>query len=170
MSSTIDISDRKIGEGETVFVIAEGSVNHNGSLERAKQIIDAAVAAGADAVKFQKRNLAEVYQAKVLANPNKYEQKYQYLIPLLKEFELPDKAFVELEKYALGREIIFLVNGWDKQSIDWIEHNLQMPIHKVGSPDMTNDELLEQIAAKGKPMIVSTGMSSEEEVKHCVDL
>lgn len=170
MPKQVTVAGRKLGENAGVFVIAEGSVNHNGSVERAKEIIDAAAAAGADAVKFQKRNLAETYQQKVLKDPNKYEQKYQFLIPLLKEFELPDEAFVELERYAKARGIIFLVNGWDKTSIDWIEKNLEMPVHKVGSPDMTNDELLEQIAATGKPMIVSTGMSSEAEVKHCVDL
>jgi len=166
----IVVGNKKIGSGEPVFVIAEGSINHNGSVERAKQIIDAAVAAGADAVKFQKRDLAEVYQKKILDNPNSAEQKYQYLIPLLKEFELGDEVFIELEKYAKNKGIVFLVNGWDAKSIEWIENNLEMPMHKVGSPDMTNDELLEQIAETGKPMIVSTGMSEQGEIEHMVQL
>jgi len=89
----LEVRGQKIGPGEPVFVIAEASINHNGTLERAIALINAAVSAGADAVKFQKRNLAEVYQRSVLANPNQAEQKYQYLIPLLKEFELPDEAF-----------------------------------------------------------------------------
>lgn len=164
------VGDRKVGPGEPVFVIAEAGINHNGSLERAKQLIDAAVAAGADAVKFQKRNLAEVYQQKILDNPNSAEQKYQYLIPLLREFELPDAAFLELERYAKERGIIFMVNGWDPQSVAWIEEHLSVPVYKVGSPDMTNDELLEQLAATGKPLIVSTGMSLIAEVEHCVSL
>jgi sialic acid synthase SpsE/sugar phosphate isomerase/epimerase len=166
----LTVNDRKIGPGEPVFVIAEASINHNGSVKRAKKLIDAAVDAGADAVKFQKRDLAEVYQKKILDNPNSAEQKYQYMIPLLKEFELPDEAFIELEEYATKKGIMFLVNGWDKKSIEWIEKNLSMPLHKVGSPDMTNDELLEQIIATGKPMIVSTGMSKEPEIKHTIDL
>lgn len=161
---------RKIGSGELVFIIAEASVNHNGSVKRARELIDAAVEAGAEAVKFQKRNLAEVYQKKILDDPNSAEQKYQYLIPLLKEFELADEQFIALEKYAQERGIIFLVNGWDAQSVNWIEANLEMPIHKVGSPDMTNDELLEIIAATGKPMLVSTGMCREEEIDHMVKL
>lgn len=164
------VRDIEIGSNEPVFVIAEASINHNGSSDRAKELIDAAVNAGADAIKFQKRNLVEVYQKKILDNPNSAEQKYQYLIPLLKEFELADDVFIELEEYAKNKGIMFLVNGWDKKSIEWIEGNLDMPLHKVGSPDMTNDELLEQIVATGKPMIVSTGMSEESEIDHMVGL
>lgn len=168
--TSLVVGKRSIGLGEPIFVIAEAGINHNGSIRRARRLIDAALSAGADAVKFQKRNLAEVYQRRILENPNSAEQKYQYLIPLLREFELPDEAFVELECYAQQRGIIFMVNGWDKRSIAWIERHLSMPVHKVGSPDMTNDELLECIAATGKPMIVSTGMSMEEEIEHCVAL
>ena len=166
----LQVGERKIGPGEPVFVIAEASINHNGSLERAKALIDAAKAAGADAVKFQKRNMAEVYQRKVLENPNQAEQKYQYLIPLLKEFELPDEAFVEMERYATEQGILFLVNPWDRQSADAVEQQLHIPVYKVGSPDMTNDELLEYLGSFGKPMIVSTGMSKEAEIAHAVAL
>ncbi len=158
------IGDRKIGAGEPTFIIAEGSINHNGSLQRAFELIDAAVAAGADAVKFQKRNLAEVYQKKILDNPNEAEQKYQYLIPLLKEFELPDEAFVEMEQYATEKGIMFLVNPWDKHSTDDVERLLNIPLYKVGSPDFTNNELLEHIAKTGKPMILSTGMAVPDEI------
>jgi len=165
----IVIGGRKIGPGQPTFVIAEAGINHNGSLKRARQLIDAAAAAGADAVKFQKRNLAEVYQKKILDNPNTAEQKYQYLIPLLKEFELSDEAFVELEQYAGERGIIFLVNPWDKKSTDEIERLLHIPLYKIGSPDMTNFELLEYIARLKKPMIISTGMSQEEEIERTVE-
>ncbi len=170
LPKSLVVGKRIIGPGEPVFVIAEGSINHNGSLMRAKKIIDAAVASGAEAVKFQKRNLAEIYQKKILDNPNSAEQKYQYLIPLLQEFELADEDFVELERYAVQKNILFLVNPWDRLSLANIEHMLHIPVYKVGSPDMTNDELLELLAATGKPMIVSTGMSREEEIDHTVDL
>lgn len=158
------VGERKIGPGEPTFIIAEASINHNGSVDRAKALIDAAAAAGADAVKFQKRNLAEVYEKKLLDNPNIAEQKYQYLIPLLKEFELPDAAFVELERYALARSLIFLVNPWDKKSCDDVERLLHTPLYKVGSPDFTNNELLEYLARPHKPMILSTGMSEAGEI------
>lgn len=159
---------RHIGPGFPTFVIAEAGINHNGSVKRAKALIDAAVRAGADAVKFQKRNLAEIYQKRILDNPNSAEQKYQYLIPLLKEFELPDKAFVELAQYADKQEITFLVNPWDKKSVDDIERLLHVPIYKVGSPDFTNNELIEYIARTKKPMIFSTGMATEQEITNGV--
>lgn len=165
----IKIGERVVGPGERTFVIAEAGINHNGSVERARALIDAAVEAGADAVKFQKRNLAEVYQRKILDNPNSAEQKYQYLIPLLKEFELPDEAFVELETYAKQRGIMFLVNPWDKKSTDDVERLLDIPVYKIGSPDMTNMELLEYIARLKKPMILSTGMSQAEEIETTVN-
>ncbi len=158
------VGERKIGPGEPTFVIAEAGINHNGSLVRAKALIDAAADAGADAVKFQKRNLGEVYQQKILDNPNGAEQKYQYLIPLLKEFELPDAAFVELERYTHARGIKFMVNPWDKKSCDDIERLLHVPLYKVGSPDFTNNELLEYIARTKKPMILSTGMNEQAEI------
>lgn len=163
------VGDRLIGPGEPTFVIAEAGINHNGSLERAFALIDAAKDAGADAVKFQKRNLAEVYQKKILDNPNAAEQKYQYLIPLLKEFELPDDAFVQLEQYANEKGIMFLVNPWDKKSTDYIEELLHVPLYKVGSPDFTNNELIEYMARTKKPMILSTGMVTEEEITKGVE-
>lgn len=163
------VGERKIGPGYPTFVIAEAGINHNGSLQRAYELIDAAADAGADAVKFQKRNLAEVYQKKILDNPNSAEQKYQYLIPLLKEFELPDDAYPKMEKYAEEKGIIFMVNPWDKKSCDMIESLLHVPIYKIGSPDFTNNELLEYIAATKKPMIASTGMAQEEEIKKGIE-
>lgn len=158
------VGDRKIGPGHPTFIIAEAGINHNGSLERAFALIDAAADAGADAVKFQKRNLSEVYQKKILDNPNSAEQKYQYLIPLLKEFELPNEAFVVMEEYAKKRGIMYMVNPWDKKSCDEIEALLHVPLYKVGSPDFTNNELLEYIARTKKPMIVSTGMAVQDEI------
>ncbi len=162
------VDKRKIGPGESVFVIAEAGINHNGSIDRAFELIDAAVVAGADAVKFQKRNLAEVYQKKILDNPNSAEQKYQYLIPLLKECQLPDEAYPKLEAYAQEKGIMFLVNPWDKGSLKDIETLLHVPLYKIGSPDFTNNELIEAIAKVGKPLIASTGMTQEKEIENGV--
>lgn len=158
------VGDRKIGPGYPTFVIAEVGLNHNGSVKRAYELIDAAAEAGADAVKFQKRSLADVYQKKILDNPNSAEQKYQYLIPLLKEFELADDEYPRLEKYAQEKGIIFMVNPWDTVSMDTIEQLLHVPVYKVGSPDFTNNELLEYISKSNKPMIVSTGMAQQDEI------
>lgn len=163
--SPIQVSGRSIGPGQRTFIIAEAGINHNGSLQRAFALIDAAADAGADAVKFQKRNLSEVYQKKILDNPNSAEQKFQYLIPLLKEFELPNEAFVAMQEYADKRGIMYMVNPWDKKSCDEIEELLHVPLYKVGSPDFTNNELLEYIAQTKKPMIVSTGMAVQSEIE-----
>ncbi|MDA1168938.1 MAG: N-acetylneuraminate synthase family protein [bacterium] len=160
----LNIGDRKVGIGYPTFIIAEVGLNHNGSVKRAYELIDAAVLAGADAVKFQKRSLADVYQKKILDNPNSAEQKYQYLIPLLKEFELADDEYPKLEKYADEKGIIFMVNPWDRVSCDVIESLLHVLVYKVGSPDFTNNELLEYIAKTKKPMIVSTGMAQQHEI------
>jgi len=164
------IGKRVIGTGEPVFVIAEIGVNHNGSMERAKQLIDAAANAGADAVKFQKRNLEEIYQKKVLDNPNDSEQKYQFMIPMLKEFELSNEQFKELEKYAVRKGIMFLINPWDIKSADKLEELFNIPFYKIGSPDLTNTELLEHVAGFGKPMVLSTGMSTMEEIQETVKI
>lgn len=164
------IGKRAIGTGEPVFVIAEIGVNHNGSMERAKQLIDAAFVAGADAVKFQKRNLEEIYQKKVLDNPNESEQKYQFMIPLLKELEFSDEQLKELEKYASKKGIMFLVNPWDIKSANKLEELFDIPFYKIGSPDLTNIELLEHVAGFGKPMVLSTGMSTTEEIQETVKL
>jgi N-acetylneuraminate synthase len=166
----LTIGNRLIGSGEPCFIIAEAGVNHNGSMVRAKQLIDAAAMAGADAVKFQKRNLEEIYQKKVLDNPNDSEQKYQFLIPMLKEFELSNDQFKELEKYAKEKGIMFLVNPWDIKSADKLEELFDIPFYKIGSPDLTNSELLSHVADFGKPMVLSTGMSTTEEIKETVKL
>lgn len=166
----LEVGDRRIGPGQPTFVIAEAGINHNGSLKLAKALIDAAVEAGADAVKFQKRNLKEIYQKEILDNPNGAEQRYQLYIPMLREFQLSDEVFIELEQYANDRGIMFLVNPWDKQSADEIEKLLHVPLYKIGSPDLTNDDLLRYIAKLGKPMILSTGMSEEGEIDHAVKL
>ena len=94
--TSLFVKERNIGPGHKTFIIAEVGLNHNGSVARAYKLIDAAVDAGADAVKFQKRSLADVYQKKILDNPNSAEQKYQYLIPLLKEFELADEVYPKM--------------------------------------------------------------------------
>ena len=164
----IKIGDRVIGDNEPCFVIAEISINHNGELALAKKLVDAAIEAGADAVKFQKRNLPEIYQQTILDNPRHGEQGLQYIVPILQEFELSDEEFSELWNYCRQKGVMALCTPWDRSSVDLLER-LGIEVFKVGSPDMTNFHLIEHVLTKGRPLIVSTGMSSEEEIHKTIN-
>jgi sialic acid synthase SpsE/sugar phosphate isomerase/epimerase len=160
----VRIGERLIGPDEPCFVIAEVGVNHNGDLNRAKALVDAAIDAGVDAVKFQKRKLADVYQQRVLDEPRRGEQGLQYIVPLLVEFELSDDEFSDLAAYCRQRQVTFLCTPWDASSVDFLMA-IDIPAFKIGSPDMTNFPLIECVARTGKPLLMSTGMSTEEEIR-----
>lgn len=164
----IRIGNRIVGDGEPCFYIAEAGINHNGSVQIAKQLISIAADSKADAVKFQKRDLSSLYQRKLLENPLIGERALQYLLEHLKLADLSDGEFIELANYARDRGILFLSTPWDKKSVDFLD-KIGVVAFKTGSPDLTNLELLEHIAAKKKPMIVSTGMSTFEEIKTTVE-
>jgi N-acetylneuraminate synthase len=163
------IGGQRVGPGHPCFIIAEIGLNHNGSEQRARKLIDAAVAAGANAVKFQNRQLKEIYTEEYLRNPNVGEHGFNFLLPVLKEFELAPQAMRRLAAYARKRGILFLSTPWDPKSVDFLEE-LEVPAYKISSADLTNTPLLEYVARKGKPMIVSTGMSTEEEIRRAVKL
>lgn len=160
----IHIGSRPVGPGHPCYVIAEVGVNHNGSLEMAKKLVDVAASAGADAVKFQKRTLAKLYSQELLANPNTAEQAFQYIIPLLQQFELSDADFLALHDYCVEKQIQFLCTPWDDDSVEFLE-KLEVPAYKLGSPDLTNLPLIDYIVNKGKPLILSSGMSTWAEIE-----
>jgi N-acetylneuraminate synthase len=161
---TLHIGSRRIGPGEPCYVIAEVGINHNGDLGIARQLVDAAVAAGADAVKFQKRKLRETYREEIIDQPRHGEQGLQYIVPLLIEFELSDDQFRELFAYCHANGITAMCTPWDRASVDFLE-TCDLAAYKIGSPDLTNFPLIEYVAATGKPMLLSTGMSTEEEMR-----
>lgn len=164
---SLQIGARRIGANEPCYVIAEIGLNHNGDLSIAKQLVDAAVAAGADAVKFQKRKLSETYREEILSQPRHGEQGLQYIVPLLVEFELSDDDFRTLHDYARAKGITFMCTPWDLGSVDFLE-TLQLDGYKIGSPDMTNFPLIEHVAKTGKPLLLSTGMSTEDEIRRTI--
>jgi len=164
----IKIGDRKIGDGHPPYVIAEIGVNHNGILDLALQLIDAAVDAGVDAVKFQKRNLEKLYPKKYLDNVNAGEKNLAYLLPILQRVELSDDDYLRLVEYCQKKEITFMCTPFDTSSADFLDQ-IGVPAFKVASADMTNLPLLDHLSKTGKPMILSTGMSSMEEVEFTVN-
>jgi len=166
---TITIGKKKIGEGHPCFIIAEAGVNHNGSLELAKKLIDAAVVAGCDAVKFQtfkaeKLVTREAEQAEYQTkNIGTKESQYDMLKPL----ELNYNDFEELKRYCDEKEIIFLSTPHScKEDVDLIAK--LCPAIKVGSGDVTNIPILKYMAQKGLPIFLATGMSFLSEVEEAV--
>src|SRR6476659_5229576 len=116
---TLEIGARVIGPGQPCYVIAEIGINHNGDLSIAKQLVDAAVAAGADAVKFQKRKLRETYREEIIDQPRRGEQGLQYVVPLLVEFELCDDHFRDLLEHCRSMHVTALCTPWDRSSVDF---------------------------------------------------
>ncbi len=164
----IKIGDRLIGDGHPTYVSAEIGVNHNGLLALALELIDASVHAGADAVKFQKRQLDKLYAKKYLDNANAGEKTLRYMLPILQQVELSDDAYFEIVEYCKKKGITFLASAFDPESADFLEQ-LDVPAYKVASADMTNLPLLDHLIEKGKPLILSTGMSRMEEVEITVE-
>jgi len=152
-----------------VFVIAEAGVNHNGNVGIAKRMIDVAKEAGADAIKFQ------TFQAEKLVTATARKADYQIdmtgshetQLEMLRRLQLGSDDFVELFRYCCDREIIFMSTPFDEESADMLDM-LGMEIFKIPSGEITNKPLIEHVAKKGKPLILSTGMSSLEEVKKAV--
>jgi sialic acid synthase SpsE/sugar phosphate isomerase/epimerase len=166
--TVIKIGDRLVGDDQPTYIIAEIGVNHNGILPLALELIDVAVSAGADAVKFQKRNLEKLYAKKYLDNANSGEKTLRYLLPILQQVELPDSDYEKILDYCKQKNITFLCSAFDADSADFLE-TLEVPAFKVASADLTNLPLLAHIVRKGKPLILSTGMSRMEEVEVTVN-
>lgn len=165
--TNIQLGERTAGPGEPTYIIAEAGINHNGSLQTAKELVDVAVEAEADAVKFQKRELEQTYVNDVVEDPSVAEMGVEYTVSNLKRVALRDEQFRELARYCHKSDIRFLCSPWDSDSVDFLE-TLDVPFYKVGSPDMTNFVLLERIIETGKPILVSTGMADEQEIQRTV--
>ena len=161
----IEFAGRKIGPGYPCFVVAEAGVNHNGDVEVAKQLVDVAVDAGADAVKFQ------TFKAERVVSVNAPKAEYQLettetsesQLDMLRCLELSPEAHCELQAYCQERGVLFMSTPFDKESVDLLDE-LGVSVFKIGSGEVTNWPLLEHIARKGKPIILSTGMSYLSEV------
>lgn len=165
----LSIESRIIANNAPSFIIAEVGNNHNGSLERAKELVDASVEAGADCVKFQMRDMKNLYNNEGKVDDVEEDLGSQYVLDLLARFQLPNKKLLEVFDYCRHKKIIPLCTPWDENSVDILDQ-YGLDGFKVASADFTNHDLLAYIASKGKPMICSTGMSTEQEIKSGVDV
>jgi N,N'-diacetyllegionaminate synthase len=161
--------NRLVGAGERVFVIAEAGVNHNGELPLAFQLVDAAAAAGADAVKFQTFIAEEVITTDTAkADYQKTttgEQESQ--LEMVKRLELSFDDFRKIKTYCDRQGIMFLSTPFDFASVDFLDE-LGVPAFKISSGDLTNHPLLRHVASKARPVILSTGMSNMDEVREAL--
>lgn len=168
LHSGFSIQGVSIGDESPVFVIAEIGLNHNGSLTRAKKLVDAAEAAGVDSVKFQMRNLEALYRDTGKAGGDE-DLSVQYTRQLLERFELPVEDMLLLFDYVKSKNLIPICTPWDLESLEILD-GYDIPAFKVASADLTNHQLLKEMALKHRPMIISTGMSTEDEVLDSVAL
>lgn len=163
----LNIAGFEVGNGRAL-VIAEIGNNHNGNFDLAIEMIDQAKAAGADCVKFQMRHLSSVYRARSLLK-NGDDLGTEYVVDLLRRFELNADDHYRLAAYCVATGIPYLCTPWDLKSIDLLE-DIGVPAYKVASADLTNFPLVKKLAGTSKPLILSTGMSLVEEIKATSDL
>ncbi|MGY3234726.1 MULTISPECIES: N-acetylneuraminate synthase family protein [unclassified Bradyrhizobium] len=162
-TAPIRIGNRLLGDGQPCYVIAEVGNNHNGDFDRAIALVDAAIAAGADCAKFQMRKLDEVYRASSLSGKDD-DLAVEYTLDLLRRFELTTEQQKRIADYCASKGIEYLCTPWDAKSVAVLE-GFGVTAYKVASADLTNLPLLAKLAATGKTLIVSTGMSTTEEIK-----
>lgn len=190
----VHINGIAIGRAKPCFFVAEIGINHNGSVEIAKKLIDAAKEAGAQAVKFQKRTVPVVYSVEELAKPRVVDRTVlensikrgvlskEAVERLIKSdfkdstngdlkwaLEFTGAEYEEIDKYCKEKGIFWFASPWDEASVDFLE-KFDPPCHKVASAMLTHTGILKKLRETGRPIIVSTGMSTMEEVKNAVNL
>jgi N-acetylneuraminate synthase len=166
MLNEIKIGNKIVGLGHLVFVIAEAGINHNGSFSIAKKLVDMAKKAGADCIKFQ-THITEEEMTKTNILPGKISKTP--LWDIIKNCELTSDEESKLNKYCKERKILFLSTPFSIPAVDRLE-KIKMPAYKIGSGELTNIPFLKHIAKKGKPVILSSGMSNMSEIKAAVML
>jgi len=167
-TASVRIGDKVVGDGKPCYVIAEIGINHNGDIDLAKRLISVAVGAGCDAVKFQKRTVEVVYSAEELAKPR--ESPFGTTNGDLKRgLEFGLEEFQEIDRYCREVKIPWFASCWDEASVDVIA-SFGVPCFKIASASLTDDNLLRHTRKTGKSVVLSTGMSSLEEIDHAVEV
>ena len=169
MNREVSIGNRKIGDGYPAYIIGEIGINHNGDIDVAKKLMEVAKNAGADAVKFQKRTpelcVPEHQRGQMRDTPWGYITYLDYRYKV----EFDEEAYTEIDRYAKEIGIDWFASSWDIPSLEFIER-FNPPAHKLPSALLTDLELLRAYRATGKPLIVSTGMSTLNEIKAALEI
>jgi N-acetylneuraminate synthase len=167
MAKSIQLGERLVGKDEPTFIVAEIGINHNGDIDIAKQLIDAALNAGVDAVKFQKRTPE-------LCVPDDQKQKkretpwgYITYLDYRYRVEFDQEDYQEIDRYCRQRSIEWFASVWDEPSVDFLE-DFGPLCYKIPSASLTDHDLLRRVRATGRPVILSTGMSTMEEIRESV--
>ncbi|HUH97390.1 MAG TPA: N-acetylneuraminate synthase family protein [Anaerolineales bacterium] len=160
------IGNALIGDNRPCFVVAEIGINHNGDIDIAKKLIDVAAQAGCNAVKFQKRSIEIVYSAEELARPR--ESPFGSTNGDLKyALEFGQQEYSEIDQYCRTKDMAWFASCWDEPAVDFI-HQFNPPCFKIASASLTDDNLLRHVRSQGKPILLSTGMSTLEQIDHAV--
>ncbi|MDX2021999.1 MAG: N-acetylneuraminate synthase family protein [Deltaproteobacteria bacterium] len=168
MSATnIKVADRMIGEGMPVFVIAEIGINHNGDMALAKRLIDGAVLAGADAVKFQKRTPELCVPKDQWLQERDTPWGRMTYIDYRRRIEFGQAEYEQIDKHCKERGILWFASCWDEPSVDFIDA-FSPPCYKAASASLTDHPLLARMKATGRPLMISTGMSTLAEIDAAV--
>jgi N-acetylneuraminate synthase len=166
---TIRIGDRLVGDDQPVYVAAEIGINHNGDLDLARRLIDASTRAGCDAVKFQKRTpelCVPLEQRDVMRSTPWGEMTY---MAYRERVEFDEADFRAVDEHCKASGLAWFASPWDEPSVTFLE-TFEPPAYKVASATLTDDSLLKAIRDTGRTVVLSTGMSSLEQVDHAVDL
>jgi N-acetylneuraminate synthase len=167
MTDSVEIGGVKIGYGQPTYIVGEIGINHNGELETCKKLIDVAAASGCNAVKFQKRTpelcVPEAQKSVVRDTPWGLMTYLEYR----HRIELKEDQYAEIDRYAKSKGLHWFASCWDVPSVDFIER-FEPVAYKIASASLTDDELLRHTASKGRPVILSTGMSTQDEIDRAV--
>ena len=164
----VKIAKSLVGPGEPTFLVAEIGINHNGDLAQAKKLISIAANAGCNAVKFQKRTIDVVYTPEELALPR--ESPFgQTNGDLKRGLEFGQDEYTEIDNFCRSLGISWLASCWDLESVDFIEQ-FDPPCYKIASACLTDDRLLHHHRKQGRPVLLSTGMSTTEQIDHAVEV
>lgn len=161
---------KEIGDGQKTFLIAEAGVNHNGKIDVALKMADVAKACGADAVKFQKRDLQSLYRADCLREPSNESHSLGVYIPILRECELSEIEHAKLKDHCEAIGIKYLCSPWDLPSLYFLVHDLKVEGLKLPSACLSDSYLLQAVIDTNLPVILSTGMHCEQEIRDIMEL